>query len=515
MSDSLTNDGDTFQKVLRCSAPLPGPRRKCALREKGRCVGNYVNCSFPRRVRAGVPGGRKRFPTNKFPLCVTLVFRPRLRWSLLAVVLLLAVRPATGVTRHDGTRPLFKESFVGNLPKDQQAIWKWVASGERGTVPFSGVLISDCHVLTCAHAFFENASEGTGKLTADPKTISFSFPDAEDPLNEKTPKYQAASVFILPEFMEKKEDGFYGKGHRKAGYDLAIVTLEKCVPGAKPYRCNDGTLIKDEREEKWSNDGGTIKVGYGRGGNGDVGAEVRGGIPRIMTNAVEQFGDGKTKYAKTPDKDRADAPPERTLVYDFDKKDENTSDLKNGLTGKPTPFTKWEGSPAGGDSGSPMFIMLDKEPIVVGITSSGSNSLSKYGTVAFDTRVQSYFKWIKDTMDKNPCPSKLPEQGEPEGDNDVKQPMITALPTIVQSGVSIIFEVENGTGGGSYAPGTVVTVTADPPPAGQQFVGWTGDIVILTNPNMATTTAIMPSINVRIAAKYQIDDQIGFPLERN
>ncbi|HET9523822.1 MAG TPA: hypothetical protein VFO90_06290, partial [Terrimicrobiaceae bacterium] len=150
--------------------------RKCALREKGRCVGNYVNCSFPRRVRAGVPGGRKRFPTNKFPLCVTLVFRPRLRWSPLAVVLLLAVRPATGVTRHDGTRPLFKESFVGNLPKDQQAIWNWVASGERGTVPFSGVLISDCHVLTCRSRFFRERVGRNRQADSRPENDQFLLP---------------------------------------------------------------------------------------------------------------------------------------------------------------------------------------------------------------------------------------------------------------------------------------------------------------------------------------------------
>jgi hypothetical protein len=88
-------------------------------------------------------------------------FRNSLRWLtlLLTVLLLLAARPAFAVTRHDGTRPLFKESFVSELPKDQQAMWKWDASGERGTLPFSGVLISDCHILTCAHAFFENASE--------------------------------------------------------------------------------------------------------------------------------------------------------------------------------------------------------------------------------------------------------------------------------------------------------------------------------------------------------------------
>ena len=168
-------------------------------------------------------------------------------------------------------------------------------------------------------------------------------------------------------------------------------------PNAKPYRYNDGTLIKDERDEKWSKDGGTIKVGYGRGGNGDVGAAFPGGLPRIMTNAVEEFGDGKTKYTKKPDEGRADAPPERTLVYDFDKKDENS-----------------------------------------------------------------------------------------------------------------------GAGSGRYAPVTMVSVTADPAPAGQHFAGWTGDIVILSNPNITTTTAIIPSMDVGITATYRTNAQIrGSPGEES
>lgn len=52
----------------------------------------------------------------------------------------------------------------------------------------------------------------------------------------------------------------------------------------------------------------------------------------------------------------------------------------------------------------------------------------------------------------------------------------------------------------------MVTVTADPAPAGQHFAGWTGDIVILSNPNIATTTAIMPYMDVGIAAKYTFLD---------
>ncbi len=57
--------------------------------------------------------------------------------------------------------------------------------------------------------------------------------------------------------------------------------------------------------------------------------------------------------------------------------------------------------------------------------------------------------------------------------------------------------------GRSSGQGEVVTVTADPPPPGQQFAGWTGDIQILANPALPTTTATMPSIEVTITATYR------------
>jgi len=64
-------------------------------------------------------------------------------------------------------------------------------------------------------------------------------------------------------------------------------------------------------------------------------------------------------------------------------------------------------------------------------------------------------------------------------------------------------KVNNGRGSGRHAAGTMVTVTADAPPAGQQFEGWTGDIQILANPAVPTTTATMPSIEVTITATYR------------
>ena len=59
----------------------------------------------------------------------------------------------------------------------------------------------------------------------------------------------------------------------------------------------------------------------------------------------------------------------------------------------------------------------------------------------------------------------------------------------------------------------MVTASAEPAPAGQQFAGWTGDIASLANPTIATTTA--PSIDVSIAAEYRITAEIGFLIMGN
>jgi hypothetical protein len=63
-------------------------------------------------------------------------------------------------------------------------------------------------------------------------------------------------------------------------------------------------------------------------------------------------------------------------------------------------------------------------------------------------------------------------------------------------------EVIRGSGDGIYPMGTMVTVSADPPPPGQQFTGWSGDIAILSNPFLPTTTAPIPGMNVSITATF-------------
>ena len=78
---------------------------------------------------------------------------------------------------------------------------------------------------------------------------------------------------------------------------------------------------------------------------------------------------------------------------------------------------------------------------------------------------------------------------------------------------SQILEVARGSGDGVYPTGSMVTVSADPPSPNQEFAGWTGDITILSNPFLPTTTAIIPSMNVVVAASYSeagLNDKIRF-----
>ncbi len=62
--------------------------------------------------------------------------------------------------------------------------------------------------------------------------------------------------------------------------------------------------------------------------------------------------------------------------------------------------------------------------------------------------------------------------------------------------------VEKGNPSGDYAAGTLVIVSAEEPKAGAQFAGWTGDVAILANPSLPTTTATIPFMAVTITATY-------------
>jgi hypothetical protein len=61
--------------------------------------------------------------------------------------------------------------------------------------------------------------------------------------------------------------------------------------------------------------------------------------------------------------------------------------------------------------------------------------------------------------------------------------------------------VTGGTGGGNFAPGATVTITA-PATSGKTFVSWTGDTNYLVSATVATTTLTMPSNAVAVQAVY-------------
>jgi hypothetical protein len=65
-----------------------------------------------------------------------------------------------------------------------------------------------------------------------------------------------------------------------------------------------------------------------------------------------------------------------------------------------------------------------------------------------------------------------------------------------------VLTVEDGTGGGSYAVGTLVIVNANAPPEGSQFADWAGDTSILSNPSAPIPNATIPRLDVMAKATY-------------
>ena len=73
-----------------------------------------------------------------------------------------------------------------------------------------------------------------------------------------------------------------------------------------------------------------------------------------------------------------------------------------------------------------------------------------------------------------------------------------------EEGTSYTVTVNSGTGGGDYAAGATVTITADAAPSGKVFDKWTtSDGVTFTNASSATTTFTMPAYAVTVTATYK------------
>ena len=79
---------------------------------------------------------------------------------------------------------------------------------------------------------------------------------------------------------------------------------------------------------------------------------------------------------------------------------------------------------------------------------------------------------------------------------------VTAIFTNLPLPTNYLLTVVGGSGGGDYSPGATVTITANPAPTGESFVGWTGFAV--TDNSAATTTVVMPAAPLTVIANFQI-----------
>ncbi len=89
--------------------------------------------------------------------------------------------------------------------------------------------------------------------------------------------------------------------------------------------------------------------------------------------------------------------------------------------------------------------------------------------------------------------------------NDGKVDGNTVTVSITVKPVIVLYAlvVGNGSGAGSYAAGTVVTIVANPAPAGQVFDRWTGSTASVANVTAASTTLTMPAGAATVTATYK------------
>ena len=100
--------------------------------------------------------------------------------------------------------------------------------------------------------------------------------------------------------------------------------------------------------------------------------------------------------------------------------------------------------------------------------------------------------------------------GDLDGVVDVDDPstsitMPAADATLIATYKDLLYTltVVSGSGGGNYTAGTSVNITANPPPAGQEFDQWTGDLDGVVDVDDPTTSLTMPAANATLSATYR------------
>ena len=154
------------------------------------------------------------------------------------------------------------------------------------------------------------------------------------------------------------------------------------------------------------------------------------------------------------------------------------------------------------------FRKSDRETFKLTVSSGfGSNDYlpgTKINITAKDIDAGRVFiKWVGDTSHVDDVTKETATVTMPEED-------ITLVATYTESPQGeYLLTVNNGSGEGSYAPGTTITITADTPTDGKIFNRWTGNTSFVSDINSATTTVTMPSLPVILTASYRNEDGNG------
>jgi V8-like Glu-specific endopeptidase len=208
----------------------------------------------------------------------------------------------------------------------------------------TGTLISPTHVLTAAHC-----TSGVG--------------DRQGTFEVNGQTYRTVKITNHPQYNDNRFD---------AGYDLAIMELDRAVQGVAPSQIlrqspQVGQLL--------------TLVGFGESGTSTGGSNNDFGNKHAGTTPIDEVTD-------------------QHVAWNFDSHNESNT--------------------APGDSGGPAFVQIGGEYFVAGVTSGGTGDPHRLGDYSFDTRVDVFANWIDSvvgTPDPAPNPDPAPDP-DPNPDPD-------------------------------------------------------------------------------------------------
>ncbi len=272
-----------------------------------------------------------------------------------------------GTRRHDVADSQFLSLANSDLAFDAVGKLTWSESG--GSFLGSGTLIEDQWILTAAHNI--DGSNGAG---AGISNLRFQL---------------GTSIHIADQWIAHPNwFAAGGENNLFSGWDIGLIRLSDTVIDIAPASLFSGANELGKT---------ATLVGFGQTGTGLTGGQSGSeGTRRAGQNVIDVVGS-----SQTPGSNSAFAfGHDRTLAVDFDRPgvaSESTLGSSN-----PLPL---EYLTAPGDSGGALFVDVNGEMQVTGVTSFGStiDGLidSDYGDRGSYTRVSQFIDWIAETIAAN------------------------------------------------------------------------------------------------------------------